>query len=248
MEENLKYSIVIPVYNEETNLTTLYDRLKPVVNGLGDTYEIILVNDGSSDSSRSILEEMASKDATLVIVNFAKNFGQHPAVAAGLLQAKGDVVITLDADLQNPPEEIPKLVIELDKGYDMVSGRRSNRKDTLFRKIPSYATNLIISTITGVRMKDYGSMLRAFRQDTAKKLAEAFLKKQAYITMLIPAVTKNIKEISVAHDERFSSTSKYGMFRLIDTFLRIFFTKSRKDLSDISDIFVIDSVVKHRDK
>ena len=248
MEDNLKYSIVIPVYNEETNLPTLYSRIKPVANGLGGSYEIILVNDGSSDSSRSILEEMASKDATLVIVNFAKNFGQHPAVVAGLLQAKGDVVITLDADLQNPPEEIPKLVSELNKGYDMVAGRRSNRKDTLFRKIPSYITNLIISVMTGVRMKDYGSMLRAFKRDTAKQLAEAFLEKQAYITMLIPQVTKNIKEIDVKHDERFSSTSKYGMFRLIDTFLRIFFTKSRKDLSDTSDIFLIDSVIEHGDE
>jgi undecaprenyl-phosphate 4-deoxy-4-formamido-L-arabinose transferase len=247
MGVDIKYSVVIPVYNEKDNLEALYSRVKNVVNTLDGAIELIFVNDGSNDGSYEMLREIAKRDDSVVLVSFDKNYGQHPAVVAGFFEARGDIFITLDADLQNPPEEIPTILKELESGgYDMVSGRRRGRKDSAFRKIPSFMTNLIISLITGVWMEDYGSMLRAFRAGTARKLAEAFMEKPAYITMLIPLVTKNIKEIDVNHDERLSGSSKYGLLRLLDAFYRIFFTRRRKAVGDRDRLYIVKNVIRNK--
>ncbi|MFC1570438.1 glycosyltransferase family 2 protein [Candidatus Omnitrophota bacterium] len=227
MNSNPTYSVVIPVYNEETVLPDLYNRLKPVMEKFPDPYEIIFVNDGSTDNSQSILEGMARRDDSIVVVKFSKNFGQHPAMTSGYIESRGEIVISLDSDLQNPPEEIPKLIEELNKGYDMVSGRRKDRKDNFFRMAPSKMVNLIISLMTGVKMQDYGSGLRAFKSDTAKQVAKEFLANRVYLSMLIPAVTKNIKEIEVEHDERLSGESKYDLWKLLTTFCRIFLFRGR---------------------
>lgn len=241
----MKYSAVIPIYNESENIRLLYERLSFIMSTLNGDYEIILINDGSTDTSEAILKEIAEKDKHIVLINFKKNFGQHPAVVAGLLKAEGEYIITLDADLQNPPEEIPRIIAELDKGYDEVSGKRKRRKDSILRKIPSFFVNLIISLKTGVWLEDYGSMLRVFKKGTAKKLAALFLEKQSYITMLIPKVSKNIREIEVLHDERLSGESKYNMLKLLDAFFRIFFAKESKNISEKEEIFIVDYILEN---
>jgi undecaprenyl-phosphate 4-deoxy-4-formamido-L-arabinose transferase len=167
-------------------------------------------------------------------------------VVAGLLKASGEYIVTLDADLQNPPEEVPRLIEEINKGFDEVSGKRRKRKDSLFRKVPSFFVNLIISTRTKVWLEDYGSMLRVFRRDTARRLAETFMEKQNYITMLIPKITRNIKEIEVSHGERMSGESKYDMKKLLDAFFRIFFASDKSGArSQDKEIFVVDHIVEN---
>ena len=246
MAEKPKYSVVMPVYNEQDNLDALYGRVKNITRSFNGSAELIFVNDGSNDRSGDMLEKIAMQDQDVVLVSFDKNYGQHPTVVAGIIESRGEFVITLDADLQNPPEEIPSLLKELEiGGYDMVSGRRRRRKDSPLRKIPSFATNLIISLMTGVWMEDYGSMLRVFRAGTAKNLAEVVLERPAYITMLIPLVTKNIKEIDVDHAERFSGTSKYGLLRLLDAFLRIFLTGKRKKRQE-DHLFKVEKIIREK--
>jgi undecaprenyl-phosphate 4-deoxy-4-formamido-L-arabinose transferase len=242
---DLRYSVIIPIYNEADNINFLYTRVSVVMDSLEGDYELILINDGSNDNSESLLKDIAKKDNHIVFINFKRNFGQHPAVVAGLLKAAGNCVITLDADLQNPPEEIPRLISELDKGFDEVSGKRKRRKDSMLRIVPSFFVNLIISLKTGVWLEDYGSMLRVFNRETAKKLAEEFQKNRAYITMLIPKVSKNIREIEVLHDERFSGESKYSISKLLEAFFRIFFTRTAKTDSFHQQIFEIDYIMEN---
>ncbi len=240
----MNYSVVIPIYNEVDNIVRLYKRVSAVMASMDGEYELILINDGSTDDSEYILKDLCANDSRVVLINFKRNFGQHPAVVAGLLKASGENVITLDADLQNPPEEIPRLVAELDNGFDEVSGKRKKRKDSVLRTIPSFFVNMIISMRTGVWLEDYGSMLRVFRRPTAKKLAEEFKERQSYITMLIPKVSKNIKEIEVLHDERQSGESKYNMGKLLDAFFRIFFARASRDRTSPRDIFEIDYILQ----
>ena len=243
----MKYSAVIPVYNESGNLRELYNRLTNVLKRTGESYEIIFVNDGSTDNSHDILEGIASFDDNIVVIEFEKNFGQHPALTAGFRYAAGDLVITLDADLQNPPEEIPRLLKEIDKGYDHVCGKRKRRKDPLLRKIPSFFVNLIISMRTGVWMEDYGSMLRVFRRETARKVADEFSRTRAYITMIVPGVTRNIKEIEVDHGERYQGQSKYDIKKLMDAFFRIFFKSSpvqRSGKEDVQPVYTIKYMIR----
>jgi glycosyltransferase involved in cell wall biosynthesis len=220
-KSGVKYSAVVPIFNEEQNISLLYERLSSVLKALKSPYEIIFVDDGSTDLSFSILKEIALLDKAIKIISFKKNFGQHKAVTAGLLEAGGDYILTMDADLQNPPEEILKLLEKAKEGYDMVSGCRKTRKDSRSRLFFSFFTNVFISCITGLKMKDYGSMLRVFNRKTAKKVADVFNETEGYITMLVAKVTRNVAEIEVAHDERHSGKSKYGMKRLFLTFLRI---------------------------
>ena len=218
----LDHSVIIPLYNEGENLRPLYNRIAQVLNCLPGNYEIIFIDDGSTDSSYSILKGIASSDKTVKVISFKKNAGQHKAVVAGILQASGDYLITMDADLQNPPEEIPRLLKKAAEGFDMVSGHRKVRKDKIKRRICSYLTNCVISAITGLRMKDYGSMLRVYKRETARNLAYEFIRSECYITMLIAKVTRSVSEIEVDHDERYAGESKYSFRKLTSAFLRIF--------------------------
>lgn len=238
------YSVVIPIFNESRNIPLLYKRLKVVLGELKKEYEIILVDDGSKDGSYQLLKEIAYSDNGVKVLSFIHNFGQHKAIVAGILESKGYYVITLDADLQNPPEEIPKLLSEIKQGFDMVSGRRLIRKDALFRKICSFFVNLIISLLTGLHMKDYGSMLRVFRKETAYKLAGAFFKNQGYITMLIAQITHNVKEIPIGHDERYAGTSKYSLKKLFLAFFKIIFCCHNKK-GPKEAIFIIKKKIDH---
>ena len=208
-------SLVIPVYNEEENLHILMERIRPVMQGMGRPYEIILVDDGSRDSSLSILKGFAS-EPEVKVVELVRNYGQHAAILAGFSVVTGDIIITLDADLQNPPEEIPKLVNEMEAGsYDVVGTIRKGRKDSMFRIIPSKIINIIARRITKVRMTDWGCMLRAYRRPVVDRMI-ACHEHATFIPALATFFGKRVTEIEVAHDERAGGTSNYPLRKLIN--------------------------------
>lgn len=207
-------SIVIPVYNEEENLEELISRLLTVMNSLGKSYEILFVDDGSRDHSPEILKKNISKNPSLKLIRFNRNYGQHSAIFAGFSECKGNMVITLDADLQNPPEEIPKLVQKMDEGYEVVSGYREKRQDSILRKIPSYFVAKMTSKLTGVRLKDYGCMLRAYKKDLVKMMCDSG-EISTYIPALANSYASSVAEIPVKHESRKKGKSKYSLLRLL---------------------------------
>jgi len=208
-------SLVIPVYNEEENLHILMERVRPVMQGMGRPYEIIFIDDGSRDSSLSILKGLAD-EPEVKVVELVRNYGQHAAILAGFSVVTGDIVITLDADLQNPPEEIPKLVKEMEAGsYDVVGTIRKGRKDSMFRIIPSKIINIIARRITKVRMTDWGCMLRAYRRPVVDRMI-ACHEHATFIPALATFFGKRVTEIEVAHDERAGGISNYPLRKLIN--------------------------------
>ena len=208
-------SIVVPVYNEEENLPELLRRLFSVMEELKRPFEIILVNDGSKDSSLPIML-MSRKDHpdTLRVIDFNGNFGQHTAILAGFKSARGDFVITLDADLQNPPEEIPTLVSLLDEGHDVVGTVRQKRQDSFFRRYASKFVNKLMNKVTGFSIHDYGCMLRGYSRGIVDIINEC-----GEVSTFIPALAQkfavNPIEIEVSHSAREKGESKYSLFRLI---------------------------------
>ena len=208
-------SLVIPVYNEEENLNKLIERIRPVMQSMDRPYEIILIDDGSRDSSLSILRSL-TKYPEVRVVELVRNYGQHAAILAGFSIVRGDIAITLDADLQNPPEEIPKLVKEMEAGgYDVVGTIRKGRKDSLLRIIPSKIINIITRRITKVRMTDWGCMLRAYRRPVVERMI-ACHEHATFIPALATYLGKRVTEIEVAHEERAGGTSHYPLRKLIN--------------------------------
>jgi undecaprenyl-phosphate 4-deoxy-4-formamido-L-arabinose transferase len=208
-------SVIIPTYNEEESLPKLFERIFPILDGLERAYEVILVNDGSRDATLPLLLRAQKRYPGRVrIIDFNGNFGQHMAIMAGLDRAQGEMMITLDADLQNPPEEIPRMVRCVDDGHDVVGTVRRQRQDTLFRRTASRLVNRLTNRITGLSLHDYGCMLRAYRRDVVDIINES-----AETTTFIPALAQkfatNPIEIDVAHSEREKGQSKYSLFRLI---------------------------------
>lgn len=208
-------SVVIPVYNEEAGLAALFARLYPALDRLELSYEIVFVNDGSRDRSAALLAEQyrARPDVTRVVL-FNGNYGQHMAILAGFEQTRGEIVVTLDADLQNPPEEIGKLVDKMRDGYDYVGTIRTHRQDTWFRRNASRAMNRLRERITHIRMTDQGCMLRAYSRhivDTINQCREI----NTFIPALAYTFAQNPIEIEVAHEERFAGESKYSLYSLI---------------------------------
>jgi len=207
-------SVVIPVFNEEENLPELLDRLTATLVPLGKSYEIVLVNDGSRDGSLVLLRDASARDPHLVVVDFNRNYGQHAAVFAGFESCRGEVVVTLDADLQNPPEEIPKLVAKIEEGYDVVGSVRVHRQDPLLRRIASRLVNRLTAAATGVELSDYGCMLRAYRRPIVKLLASS-REISTFIPVLADMFAGSVTEVPVAHDERKHGASKYSFWKLI---------------------------------
>ena len=207
-------SVVIPVFNEEENLPELLDRLTRTLVPLGKPYEVVLVNDGSRDRSLALLQEASARDPHLVVVDFNRNYGQHAAVFAGFEVCRGEVVVTLDADLQNPPEEIPKLVAKMEEGYDVVGSVRIHRQDPLLRRVASRIINRITALATGVQLSDYGCMLRAYRRPVVKVLASS-REISTFIPVLADLFAGRVTEVPVAHDERHHGTSKYSFLKLV---------------------------------
>lgn len=219
MIKGLSYSVVIPVYNEEESLAKFYRRLKEAMDKLGNNYEIIFIDDGSCDRSFSILKDLRLKDKQVKIVRFKRNFGQTAAIAAGFKYAKGNLVITLDADLQNDPRDIPKLVQKINDGYDLVSGWRKKRDDPfLTKKVPSWLANHFISYFTGVKLHDYGCTLKIYRKDIIKNL-QLYGEMHRFIPALASWMGASIAEVPVRHFPRRYGHSKYGLSRTIRVIL-----------------------------
>ena len=214
-------SIVVPVFNESANLPSLWARLKPVLDGLDRPWETVFIDDGSRDDSLGILREIAAgEEGRVRVVELARNFGQHSAILAGFRQSRGDVVVTLDADLQNPPEEIPRLIAAIDEGNDVVGGWREERHDQAYRKFASRLQNRVTSLVVGVPMHDYGCMLRAYRRHIVDTVVECD-EKAAFVPALANSFAKRVAEIPVAHDDRASGQSKYNLFSLVKLSLNL---------------------------
>ncbi|MFP3014544.1 MAG: undecaprenyl-phosphate 4-deoxy-4-formamido-L-arabinose transferase [Arsenophonus sp.] len=211
-----KVSIVIPIYNEEQSLPKLLKRTLGACQRLKKQYELILVDDGSTDNSVKLLivaAENLENHVIAIILN--RNYGQHSAIMAGFKQATGDLVITLDADLQNPPEEIPHLVCIIEQGYDVVGTRRINRKDSWFRKVASKIINTMITKSTGHIMGDYGCMLRAYRRNIINAMLQC-RERSTFIPILANTFARNTIDINVTHAEREFGDSKYNFIKLIN--------------------------------
>ncbi len=208
-------SVVIPVYNEEAGLQTLFDRLYPALDQLGRSYEIIFTNDGSTDRSAALLREQFQKrpDVTRVIL-FNGNYGQHMAIMAGFERTRGERIVTLDADLQNPPEEIGALMTEMDKGFDYVGTIRRKRQDAIWRRWASRAMNRTRERLTHIKMTDQGCMLRAYSRDIINAINQS-TEVSTYIPALAYSFSHNPTEIEVAHEERAAGESKYSLYKLI---------------------------------
>ena len=209
-------SIVVPVYNEEGCLQELIDRTLSVMKKCGKRFEFILVDDGSRDDSYNIIHRASEANPDVVIgCILNRNYGQHAAIMAGFSKVRGDLIITLDADLQNPPEEIPKLIAAAEKGNDVVGTVRQHRQDTLFRRCASKVVNRAARLATGVQMSDYGCMLRAYR----RSVVEAMLRcneRSTFIPILGNSFARNTCEIPVSHAERAVGDSKYSLWKLIN--------------------------------
>ncbi|MSQ26752.1 MAG: glycosyltransferase [Dehalococcoidia bacterium] len=221
----LAYSLIIPVYNEAGNVIPLYDAIVPVMEQLGDSFEVVFVDDGSRDDSFAELATVAARDSRVRVVQFRRNFGQTPAIAAGIDYSRGEVLIFLDADLQNDPTDIPRLVDALAEGYDVVSGWRKDRHDTLVtRKVPSWAANWLISTITGVKLRDYGCSLKAYRREVLVHV-NLYGEMHRFIPAYASWVGAAITEIPVQHHARVRGKSKYGLSRTVKVILDLLTAK-----------------------
>ena len=208
-------SIVIPVYNEQQSLPELLRRTEAACARLRHDYEIVLVDDGSRDQSAEILQQAAERDGSRVVaVILNRNYGQHAAIMAGFEHCKGDVIVTLDADLQNPPEEIPRLIALAEQGYDVVGTVRNNRQDSAWRRWPSKLINLAVQRSTGVAMSDYGCMLRAYRRTIVDAML-ACRERSTFIPILANSFARHTTEVLVEHAEREHGDSKYSPMRLI---------------------------------
>jgi len=207
-------SVVIPVFNEAENLGELHARLVATLEKSGRSYEIVFVDDGSSDGSLDMLRGFRDQDSRVRIVRLSRNFGQSPALFAGFAHVRGRIVATLDADLQNPPEELPKLVEKLEEGYDMVNGVRVNRHDSLFRRLCSKLLNYIIGRVTKVPIHDHGCSLKAFRREVVDRLS-LYTHRSRYLPVEVALLGVHVAEVDVGHSGRVQGDSKYSLLDLV---------------------------------
>lgn len=222
----MKLSIITPIYNEAENLTTLFDEITTVMKNFKEEWELIFVDDGSTDQSRSVLNDFLELPGyTIKVIEFRKNYGQTAAIAAGIDAAIGDIVILIDADLQNDPADIPLLLAKLDEGYDVVSGWRKNRKDNfLFRTLPSRIANNLISTVTGVKLHDYGCTLKAYRREFLGMFG-LYGEMHRFIPVYAEASGAKVTEVVVNHHPRTKGKSKYGLDRIVKVMLDLLTVK-----------------------
>jgi len=239
-------SVVIPIYNEEANIGLLWARLSKVLKENFDDkgWEVVLTDDGSRDNSLEMILEIARMEPRVKVVEFNKNYGQHAAIFAAFAQVTGRVIITMDADLQNPPEEIPKLVAKVDEGYDAVGGLRQGRQanDSIFRTMPSKIVNAMTRKTTGINLHDYGCMLRAYNREVIDAILRC-KERSSFIPALANSFAKRITEIPVAHAERAAGTSKYGLWRLINLQFDLLTSFSLLPLQMLSVVGVVVAVL-----
>ena len=225
-------SLVIPVYNEEESLPLLFDAIHDALDDCGKSWEVVLVDDGSQDKSLEVLETLAQKDPDhMRVVAFRRNFGQTAAIAAGIDHAQGEIIVLLDADLQNDPADIPMMLEKLDEGYDVVSGWRTKRKDTFItRTFPSRIANGLISYVTGVELHDYGCTLKAYRREVITGF-RLYGEMHRFIPVFAHSVGAKIIEIPVNHHPRRFGEAKYGLERTVKVLLDLFTVKFLLDYS-----------------
>ena len=223
--EKIDLSIVIPLFNEVDNLEILHSQLDSVLKTLDETYEIIFIDDGSTDGSYQTLKRLQAQDERVRVIRFRRNFGQTAAFAAGFDLARGNIIITMDADLQNDPSDIPLLLEKIDEGYDVVSGWRVGRQDKfLTRRLPSQIANFLISKLTRVRLHDYGCSLKAYRRDVVKNI-ELYGEMHRFIPALASWMGIEVAEVPVNHFARKFGKSKYGLGRIIKVVLDLLTVK-----------------------
>jgi glycosyltransferase involved in cell wall biosynthesis len=218
-------SIVVPIYNEEDNIPILHGRVAEALAGAGLSYELILVDDGSSDNSYAGLKLLAAKDPRVKVLRLRRNFGQTAAMAAGFDCATGRVVVPMDGDLQNDPQDIPLLLARIDEGYDVVSGWRKDRKDTFInRRLPSILANSMISRLTGVHLHDYGCTLKAYRREVLEDV-NLYGEMHRFVPALASQFGARVTEMPVRHHERLHGVSKYGISRTMKVILDLMTVK-----------------------
>jgi len=214
----LKYSIVVPFHNEEENVTTLYDRLKAVMEQVGDTFELVFVDDGSRDRTYRFLEEIAAVDSRVLVIKLRRNFGQTSALAAGFDHAQGDFILAMDGDLQHNPDEIPSFLAKLEEGYDVVSGWRSQRGDNfIFRRIPSFIANRLMATLSGVEIHDFGTTFKAYRREVIQNIP-LYGEMHRFIPALASWYGASICEVPISNPAREFGQSHYNISRTFRVF------------------------------
>jgi len=220
-----KISIVIPAYNEQESLAILYKRLKEVLLGLEREHEIVMVDDGSSDGTFEEMKRLVRKDKRVKVMRLAKNFGQTAALSAGFEAAEGEIVVAMDADLQNDPRDIPKLLTKMDGGYDLVSGWRKKRQDKwLSRRLPSVMANWLIGKISGVPLHDFGCTLKAYKKELLSQI-NLYGEMHRFIPAVAAGQGARIAEVAVRHQRRKYGKSKYGLSRVVSVILDVLLLK-----------------------
>jgi len=225
LEQYVNFSIVVPIYNEQDNIDELYLAITRALDKNDAEYEIIMVDDGSSDGSFSALQRIAAQDRRLKVIRLRRNFGQTAAMSAGFNAASGAIIIPMDGDLQNDPADIPRLIAKLDEGYDVVSGWRRDRKDTFItRKIPSMLANALISSLTGVHLHDYGCTLKAYRREVLDSI-NLYGELHRFVPALASQYGAKVTELPVNHFPRLHGVSKYGISRTLRVVLDLMTVK-----------------------
>jgi len=213
-----KYSIVVPFHNEEENVTTLYDRVKLVMEQVGESFEMVFVDDGSRDRTYRLLEEIAAVDSRVLVIKLRRNFGQTSALAAGFDHAQGDLLLAMDGDLQHDPEEIPNFLARLEEGYDVVSGWRVQRGDNLiFRRLPSRCANWLMARLSGVDIHDFGTTFKAYRREVIHNIP-LYGEMHRFIPALASWYGASICEIPISNPQRSAGKSHYGLSRTFRVF------------------------------
>jgi len=218
-------SVTVPVFNEAESITLLYEKIRGVLEPLGRTWELVLVNDGSQDGSHEVMDRIASEDPQVKVIHLRRNFGQTAAMMAGFDYAQGDIIIPMDGDLQNDPADIPRLLQRLDSGFDVVSGWRKHRRDgPLTRNLPSWIANRFISAISGVHLHDYGCSLKAYRRSVIKGV-KLYGEMHRFVPIYATWNGAQVTEIAVTHHPRRFGKSKYGLTRTVKVILDLLVVK-----------------------
>jgi glycosyltransferase involved in cell wall biosynthesis len=220
-----RLSVTVPIYNEQDNIPLLYDRIRAALDGLGLTWELVLVNDGSGDDSGARLDTLAARDPRVRVIHLSRNYGQTAALMAGLDHARGEIIVPMDGDLQNDPADIERLLAKLDEGYDVVSGWRRQRKDrALNRTLPSRLANGLISKVSGVHLHDYGCSLKAYRRDVLRGV-RLYGEMHRFVPIFAAWNGARVAELEVTHHPRLHGESKYGLERVVKVVLDLLVVK-----------------------
>lgn len=217
-------SVTIPVYNEAGNLRRLCEQLTAVLESLRGPWEVIFVNDGSTDGSAEVLDDLAAREARIKVIHFRRHAGQTAAMMAGFEHARGEIIVPMDADLQNDPQDIPLLLAKLAEGFDVCSGWRRERQDALRRRLPSRVANWLISKVSGVRLHDYGCSLKAYRRDVIKGV-RLYGEMHRFIPIYASWLGAKVTEVPVRHHARVAGMSSYGLERIVKVFLDLVVVK-----------------------